>query len=139
MMTPSCTFVTHTASIYLPLLSNPSREHRQVHVPFRTQLSSLSQAVLPIMCFVPSWEQLLPTYTTLVCRGRGSNPRPPDLEADTLPIGHRLGLCIAWCTRWRRPQVLDKLSLYGLPQTQSLHSIIRKRVCNRLKLHLCTN
>ena len=34
---------------------------------------------------VPSGEQLVPLLTTLVCRGPGSNPVPPDLEADTLP------------------------------------------------------
>ena len=34
---------------------------------------------------VPSGEQLVPLLTTLVCRGQGSNPVPPDLEADTLP------------------------------------------------------
>ena len=34
---------------------------------------------------VPSGEQLVPLLTTLVCRGPGSNPVPPDLGADTLP------------------------------------------------------
>ena len=33
---------------------------------------------------VPSREQLVPLLTTLVCRGPGSNPVPPDLGADTL-------------------------------------------------------
>ena len=30
-------------------------------------------------------EQLVPLLTTLVCRGPGSNPVPPELGADTLP------------------------------------------------------
>ena len=30
-------------------------------------------------------EQLVPLLTTLVCRGPGSNPVPPDLRWDTLP------------------------------------------------------
>ena len=34
---------------------------------------------------VPSGKQLVPLLTTLVCRGPGSNPVPPDLGADTLP------------------------------------------------------
>ena len=34
---------------------------------------------------VPSGEQLVPLLTTLVCRGPGLNPVPPDLGADTLP------------------------------------------------------
>ena len=34
---------------------------------------------------VPSGEQLVPLLTTVVCRGSGSNPVPPDLGADTLP------------------------------------------------------
>ena len=34
---------------------------------------------------MPSGEQLVPLLTTLVCRGPGSNPVPPDLGADTLP------------------------------------------------------
>ena len=34
---------------------------------------------------VPSGEQLEPLLTTLVCRGPGSNPVPPDLGMDTLP------------------------------------------------------
>ena len=34
---------------------------------------------------VPSREQLVPLLTTLVCRGPGSNPVPPDLGVDTLP------------------------------------------------------
>ena len=40
---------------------------------------------LPRKSRVPSGEQLVPLLTTLVCRGPGSKPVPPDLGADTLP------------------------------------------------------
>ena len=40
---------------------------------------------LPSKIHVPNREQLVPLLTTLVCRGPGSNPVPPDRGADTLP------------------------------------------------------
>ena len=44
---------------------------------------------------VPGGEQLVPLLTTLVCRGPGSNPVPPDPRADTLPteLPRPVGLC----------------------------------------------
>ena len=41
---------------------------------------------------VPGGEQLVPLLTTLVCRGSGSNPVPPDHGFDTLPTVQSRGI-----------------------------------------------
>ena len=56
---------------------------------------------------VPSGEQLVPLLTTLVCRGPGSNPVPPNLGADTLPteLSRPVSMC---CVRDVRSKDVEK-------------------------------
>ena len=69
------------ASLWYQITDSFTRYNPQSHY---TDTGATSPSPSPKIR-VSSGEQLVPLLTTLVCRGLGSNPVPPDLGADTLP------------------------------------------------------